>query len=250
MGKVQQLQKAKLYLEMLACSMDPTTQKFVESEVLQKKEIKDILMYVSSVIEDLIGNNGEVINVSKPMSFQVSRLNKHIIMLSDEPIQLSGLITRINKQIDTKYMRKLGASKISKWLIENGYLTNEKISVVKEISQLTITDNAESFGIVMDNKVDIKTGEIKPCLLLTRKAQEYIVDNLETILGEDVENISNEVAKKPDYSMRGQPWSNEEEDKLILEYNEHKLSISEIAKLHNRNNGGISARLKKLGLIE
>ena len=250
MEKVQKLQKAKLYLEMLACSMDPTTQEFVESEVLQKKEIKDILMYVSSVLEDLIGNNGEVVNISKPMSFQASRLNKHVIMLSDEPIQLSGLITRINKQIDTKYMRKLGPSKISKWLIEQGYLTNEKISVVKEISQLTITDNAESFGIVMDSKVDEKTGEIKPCLLLTRKAQEYIVDNLETILGEEVENISNEVAKKPDYSMRGQLWSKEEEDKLILEYKENKLSISEIAKLHNRNNGGISARLKKLGLIE
>ena len=50
--------------------------------------------------------------------------------------------------------------------------------------------------------------------------------------------------------MRGQLWSKDEEDKLVYEYIEQKLSISEIAKLHNRNNGGISARLKKLGLIE
>lgn len=251
MEKLQKLQKAKFYLEMLACSMDPTTQEFIESEVLQKRKVKDVLMYVSSVLEELIENKGEVVNISKPISFQVSRLNKYAIALSNEPIQLSNLMARINKQVDTKTMRKLGASKISKWLIEQGYLVNEKVSVVKEISQLTITNNAESFGIVMDNQVDERTGEIKPCLLLTRKAQEYIVDNLETILGEEiVESMPNEVPMAPNYSMRGQRWSKEEEDKLVSEYTEQKLSISGIAKLHNRNNGGVRARLEKLGLIK
>ena len=252
MEKVQKLQKAKFYLEMLACSMDPTTQEFIESEVLRKREIKDVLIYVSSVLEELIGNKGEVVNVSKLISFQASKLNKHAIMLSNEPIQLSSLMTRINKQVDTKTMRKLGASKISKWLIEQGYLVNEKVSVVKEISQLAITDTAENIGIVMDNKVDEKTGEIKPLVLLTRKAQEYIVENLETILGEEIEdNIrQDDVAPVITYSMKGQLWSKEEETRLVEEYAELKLDISEIAKLHNRNNGGIRARLKKLGLIE
>lgn len=46
MEKVQKLQKAKLYLEMLACSMDPTTQEFVESEVLKKREIEEVLTYI------------------------------------------------------------------------------------------------------------------------------------------------------------------------------------------------------------
>ena len=36
MEKIQRLQKAKLYLEMLSCSMDPTTQEFIENEVLQE----------------------------------------------------------------------------------------------------------------------------------------------------------------------------------------------------------------------
>lgn len=250
MEKVQKLQKAKYYLEMLACSMDPTTQEFIESEVFQKREVKDVLVYVSAVLEELIKNKGEIINVSKPISFQVSRLNKRAIMLSNEPIQLSTLMARINKQVDTKTMRKLGASKISAWLIEQGYLVSEKVSVVKEISQLTTTDNSESFGIVMDNEINEDTGEIKPRLLLTRKAQEYIVDNLETILREEkIEGIPNE-ASKTNYSMRGQRWSKEEEAELISEYTELKLTIREIAKLHNRTYGGIRARLKKLGFIE
>ena len=78
MEKIQRLQKAKFYLEMLACSMDPTTQDFIESKVLQKKEVKEILQYVASVLEDLIGNNGEVVNVTKPSAFKLSKLNKQI----------------------------------------------------------------------------------------------------------------------------------------------------------------------------
>ena len=122
MDKIQQLQKAKLYVGMLACSMDPTTQEFVEDSILQKREVQDVLQYISSVLEELIGNNGEVINVSKPISFQVSKLNKNAIHFSNEPIQLSSLISRINKQVDSQTMQKLGASKISNWLVEQGYL--------------------------------------------------------------------------------------------------------------------------------
>ena len=250
MDKIQRLQKAKFYLEMLACSMDPTTQEFIESEVLQKKEIKDVLKFVSTVLEELIGNNGEVIKVSKPINFQVAKLNKQEIKLSNEPIQLSALMTRINKQVDAKTMRKLGVGKITKWLIEKGYLINEKVSVIKEVSQLNITDRAENFGIVVDNKIDEKTGEVKPYVLLTRKAQEYIVDNLESILTEEIVEEQKNHPLKVNCSMRGQLWSKDEEDMLIVEFIEQKLSISEIAKLHNRNTGGIRARLKKLRLIE
>lgn len=248
MEKIHKLQKAKLYLEMLSCSMDPTTQEFFEDEILQKKEIKDMLKFVSNVLEELIGNNGEIIKVVKPINFQVSKLNKHEIILSDEPISLSSLITRINKQVDTNTMRKLGASKVTKWLVNQGYLTNQKVSVVKEVSQLTITDNAESIGIILNDKVDRKTGEIKPSVLLTLSAQEYIVNNLENISLED--NINEEQKMPTKRYMKGQHWSEDEEKKLISEYMEEKLTIREIAKLHSRNIGGIKARLKKLELIE
>ncbi len=50
-------------------------------------------------------------------------------------------------------------------------------------------------------------------------------------------------------SRIGKPWTKEEENKLIEEFN-RGLKISDIAKLHNRNNGGIRARLKRLDLIE
>lgn len=50
-------------------------------------------------------------------------------------------------------------------------------------------------------------------------------------------------------SMIGKPWGKDEESKLIEEFNQG-LKISDIAKLHNRKEGGIRTRLKRLGLIE
>lgn len=73
-------------------------------------------------------------------------------------------------------MRKLGASKISKWLVNRGYLVNEKVSVVKEVSQLATTETAENIGIVMSEQVDKSSGELKRRVLLTRKAQDNIVE--------------------------------------------------------------------------
>lgn len=46
-----------------------------------------------------------------------------------------------------------------------------------------------------------------------------------------------------------EPWTSEEETKLIHEYNA-KMSIKDIAIEHERSEGAIRARLKKLGLID
>lgn len=249
MDRIQSLQKAKFYLEMLSCSFDPTTQEYVDDPLLQKEDVKNMLKYASSVLDELIANDGEVINVDKPLNFQVSKINKQAIVLSDTAIQLSTLMARINRQVDTRSMRKLAPSKISKWLIKQGYLADEKVSVVKEVSQLVATENAENIGIVTDRKVDRSTGEIKPRILLTRKAQEYIVDNLEVILEyEESSQEQDEQQEDADLSRQGLPWPVEEDEALIEEYSQSKLSVKEIARRHNRKQDGIRARLKKLGL--
>ena len=87
-------------------------------------------------------------------------------------------------------------------------------------------------------------------MLLTRQAQEYVVNNLETILGDEASDNQEDIVLPTDYSMQGQHWSKEEENRLIDEFSVKELSISEIAKIHNRSYGGIRARLKKLRLIE
>ena len=50
--------------------------------------------------------------------------------------------------------------------------------------------------------------------------------------------------------MTGQKWSEDEEVKLIDAFMEEKLSIKDIAQRHQRKEGGIRSRLKKLRLID
>lgn len=52
------------------------------------------------------------------------------------------------------------------------------------------------------------------------------------------------------YTNSGQSWSDQEEEQLKKEYNEQKLDINEIGKIHKRTPGGIGSRLCILGVIE
>ena len=51
------------------------------------------------------------------------------------------------------------------------------------------------------------------------------------------------------YTNSGEKWSSEEENNLLQEYNEQKLDINEIGKIHKRTPGGISSKLAILGII-
>ena len=51
------------------------------------------------------------------------------------------------------------------------------------------------------------------------------------------------------FQMAWEKWTEEEESRLVKEFNQG-FSIDEIASMHNRKEGGIRARLKRLGLIE
>lgn len=56
-------------------------------------------------------------------------------------------------------------------------------------------------------------------------------------------------SKQDNLSHAGKPWTPEEDQQLIDEFNEG-LKVSKIAEIHGRSSGGISSRLSRLGLIE
>lgn len=69
MERLQKILKAKSYLECLTHSIDPITKQAIDDSTLQKQEIKDTLQYIVSLLDELIMNNGEVINVTTPIEF-------------------------------------------------------------------------------------------------------------------------------------------------------------------------------------
>ena len=75
-------------------------------------------------------------------------------------------------------------------------------------------------------------------VVYNKSAQKFIVDNIPSI----VENHSNKTVKE----NQGLPWTDEQEQQLVEMFKQN-ASINEIASALNRSDGGIRARLKKLG---
>ena len=184
MDKVQLIQKAKSYIDMLSREIDPTTGEIIEDSILRKQQIKDTFAFISSVLEELLSNSGEVIHLEKPMEFQPSVINKELVEISHTPISVISFASRINRQVDKRVMQNLGYSKINRWLLQNGYLATEKVNVVRQETKYRATEKAQTIGILTNDKINEKTGEVIPCILLSTKAQEYLVQNLELILSE------------------------------------------------------------------
>jgi len=52
------------------------------------------------------------------------------------------------------------------------------------------------------------------------------------------------------YPNAGQPWSTEENEQLIREYNEQKMGLMQLCEIHKRQPGGIIARLRRLNILD
>lgn len=51
------------------------------------------------------------------------------------------------------------------------------------------------------------------------------------------------------FNLAGQPWEQKEDEQLIKEYNNDKLNLIDISKIHKRMPGGIISRLKHLNIV-
>ena len=123
------------------------------------------------------------------------------------------------------------------------------------------TETGQTKGIIAVEQTS-KIGTVYTVLKYPPEVQKEIVDHYIEIRNqvanedeeEDVaENASfdraayNRKMNRPDGA--GASWS-EEEDKQLDEEFKGGMKISEMAKIHNRSNGAICARLRKHGLIE
>ena len=95
---------------------------------------------------------------------------------------------------------------------------------------------------------DIK--EIQQKIAIQQEVSEVSVEVGVEKITLDVLTIEEDSVEEKSDTMMGQKWSEDEEVKLIDAFMEEKLSIKEIAKRHQRKEGGIRSRLRKLRLID
>lgn len=179
MYDVEKLQSAKEYLDLLSQSIDPTTREHIDDPILQKEEIKDVLRFASEVLSALSQNG--ITDSIEPSAFDASTIDKSAIGLTDRTVGITSLAIRINKQVDKSKMRSLRVATINEWLVSNGYLSKEKVPVVRNVTKLVPTDEGSKIGLLELEKINRSTGEITKKLILSVSGQQFIIDHLDEI---------------------------------------------------------------------
>lgn len=148
---------------------------------------------------------------------------------------------------DTILVRTLHGSSDKRILQDN-------LNLVPEYGMLLYLDRKTVRKVVdwlIDKHYIIETKEAHPVLHITNEGLYYkdhmTPGNMKNLV--DYLNGITEIEKKKGKANAGANWSKEEDERLDFEFSSG-MSISEIAKEHERSYGAIKARLVKHGLIE
>lgn len=194
MEKLQVIQRAKSYMDMLSNGIDPISGELVKNDsTLQQERLQKCFSFVSEILDEIIKTNGIVTlpatefshgyeAVKKKSVFSLNQQQRNSIRVTNNPIIPSAFIKNINSVVDSDNMEKLSLTTINKWLLKQGYLTESKVPTVINKNVKTVTPLSTQIGVIEQTVVDPKTGEAKTQLLFSRQAQEFILDNIESIL--------------------------------------------------------------------
>ena len=80
-------------------------------------------------------------------------------------------------------------------------------------------------------------------VLFSPSAQQFVYDHLEAIVG------SKQEKEAPLAEFHGRPWT-EAHDQRLADLFQKDMSVSEMAFILKRTEGGVQSRLKQLGLME
>ncbi|MGN0528590.1 MAG: hypothetical protein ACI4IE_05610 [Eubacterium sp.] len=227
---------AKDYIDDLARGINPITKENTnENDVINNVKISRCLFYVSDLLNEIIDNGGITKKSSVQNEFEAGSVNLDRINISDTPVTVSVISRRIN-EVKPENMKKLKVTAITNWLVSINMLEVVKING-KNVKR--VTDNGTDLGICTEEHF----GQYGKYYSITynKDAQQFIVDNLNSI----IEGGFNGSSK----TKAGKPWSSDEEFLLKTMF-EEGTCVKDIAVQLQRSNGAVKARLEKLGLIK
>ncbi len=194
MEKVELIERAKMYLKLLSNGVHPVTGADVpkDSAFLDVK-VKKCFEFITEVLDEYIELSSKVeeleherenntIVISKKQGFYITPEQCDSIKLSKKPISVLAFMKNINSVIDTVTTEKLSSTRINKWLNDRGYVTAAKVQAVVNKTVYKPSDSAAKIGIIEEEVVDKKSGEMKTQLKLSESAQLFIIENLEAII--------------------------------------------------------------------
>ena len=194
MKKIELIERAKMYLKLLGDGVHPVTGDAIpEDSAFMDEKVKRCFSFISQVLDEYVELTEKVeklesekekttIVVPKKQDFSITQEQCDNIRLSKEPITVLSFMKNINSVIDSDSMEKLTSTRINKWLSKRGLVTTEKVQTMVSKTVYKPSDFAMKIGIVEEEVVDKKSGEVKAQIKLGESAQLFIIENLEEII--------------------------------------------------------------------
>lgn len=179
--KQEELIMLKENLELLANGQDPKTGYYVDDTILKSSFNKCVLRNAASIIDLLLklGFNSTYSDKRKKLNFYISPEKLEKIEISKKPIPISVFTYKINEHIDDSKMKKLKASQITAWLMNEGYLDEIENEDGKKFKVLT--EKSSSIGISAQERTS-EYGNNYKVNLYSEDGQRFIIANLDNIL--------------------------------------------------------------------
>ncbi len=225
-----------MYIDKLANGINPLDDTEVnENDIVNNVRISRCLFFVADTLNKIIENGG----ITAPVRFKINYFDITAEELanfkySDTPIPISEITKRINDVINPDKCKKFTHRMFTEWLVSLNMLTEIKLEDNKTTKRPT--ENGFSIGISLEERIG--QYDTYYVVVYDKSAQEFIIDNIFSII-----DHFNEKNRKDN---QGTPWTSEQEQLLIEMFN-NNVSIREMASALKRTNGGIRAKLQKMG---
>ena len=199
MNKRQVIQHAKNYMDLLSSGVDPISRKAVDPDsAVAEPRLRKCFAFVSEILAELLATGGYVALpddgpdasppqyeiVRKKDAFRLSQEQRRKVYIAKESVAPVRFVNHINRVIDSESMEKLSVKSINAWLLKNGYVTQTKQPAVVNRTVMKPMQKAGEIGIEEQEVTDPNTGELKSRIMLTQKAQWFLLDNLDRIMEE------------------------------------------------------------------
>ena len=185
MTELETMMRARQYIESLANGKNPLTGENVkDDDIINNVRISRCLFYVSTVLQKVIDNGGEVQKVKSKKSqreeFNLTEEQKSNLKPDKLSLSLSSskITALINDQIDTEKMKKLKVTTLNSWLVSIGLLTEETTPIGK--TRKIPTSDGEMLGLSETEFTDNR-GSVKYVIYNTN-AQQFIFDNIDSVI--------------------------------------------------------------------
>ena len=194
MEKTELVERAKMYLKLLSDGVHPVTgEEIPQDSAFMDEKVKKCFAFITQVLDEYIELSSKVeklecerekntIVIPKKQVFSITQEQCDRIALSKEPITVLSFMKNINSVIDTKTTEKLTSTRINKWLSKRGFVTTAKVQTIVNRTVYKPSDFATKIGIVEEEVVDKKSGEVKTQIKLEESAQLFIIENIEEII--------------------------------------------------------------------